>query len=239
LRLLSEYPSDVPVVFSYSHHLLNFILPQLYFPASFTDPPPLLPDPQSLNVVELGSGCGLAAVAFSRFFRRYTCTDQFDCLKNLEANLVSNGLTVEYGEGWAESSSGDGKRTVGLKELDWVELVQQQLPSGNKASSASTSTHSASILPSSAIYDIILAADCIYNPFLILPFLSTIAHLSEPNHTVVLVAIELRSQEVTEEFLAAWLEETETRGAWEVWRIKDFQPDGGSVHALWAAWRKR
>jgi hypothetical protein len=150
--------------------------------------------------------------------------------------LETNGLEVQYEEDRDDEDrdprSGE-RRRVGMKELDWVSYV-------TRTTSSTASTRSISTTPSAlpTVYDILLASDCIYNPFLIIPFLSTIAHFAKPNHTVVLVAMELREVSVTEEFLALWLEETE-RGSWEIWRVRDFEFDGGSSHVLWAAWRTR
>ena len=85
--------------------------------------------------------------------------------------------------------------------------------------------------------DLVLAVDCIYNPSLISPLLSTISQLATPNHTLALVVSELRSEDVMREFLEGWLAR-ELDG----WKLYNVNGDGegcllGARYAMWVGWR--
>ena len=98
------------------------------------------------------------------------------------------------------------------------------------ASSAPSST-ARRILRSSVLgspserVDLIIAVDTLYNTCLIPPFLATLeefAHGRGPEvdggvreSTAVLVAVELRDEDVIRVFLEGWL----SLGDWEIWRV--------------------
>lgn len=77
------------------------------------------------------------------------------------------------------------------------------------------------------------------------PLLSTFAHFAKPNHTIVLVVIELRQADVIQEFLELWLKEGE--GRWEIRRLVGNDDDpvgsgwgaGEGRFAGWIGWRTR
>ena len=114
--------------------------------------------------------------------------------------------------------------------------------------------------------DLVIAVDCIYNQSLVPAFLDTLDYFASNRNvetedsevygsrlrfarrSCVLVAVELRSEDVMREFLRQWL----ARGTWEVWRI-DWVPEectAGSVDtealtkagldvcfAVWVGWK--
>ena len=97
--------------------------------------------------------------------------------------------------------------------------------------------------------DFIVVADCIYNPALLPALVEVINHYTRTDHTRVLVAVELRSEDVLREFLELWL----SSGAWELWRIEK-REDGmdtevnerkepedlywlGYEFAIWLGWK--
>ena len=102
--------------------------------------------------------------------------------------------------------------------------------------------------------DLVVAVDCVYNPSLIPAFLDTLEFFAScrtaksedaegnGNKTgafgaCVLVAVELRSEEVLREFLQQWL----GRVTWEVWRIEWEEGETGLdvSFAVWVGWKTR
>lgn len=74
------------------------------------------------------------------------------------------------------------------------------------------------------------------------PLIATFSHFTVPNHTVVLVMIELRSADVIREFLELWLEDGE--GRWEIRRLVGEEGEGGwgeggGRFVGWVGWRTR
>lgn len=111
--------------------------------------------------------------------------------------------------------------------------------------------------PKSYTYpDLIVSLDCIFNPSLFSPLISTLTLFCQPDHTLVLLVIELRSSEMVREFLKDWLEFDEKHGLKEKWKIKSLENEesnddemsdegirkrlGGMSkgYALWLAWRE-
>jgi hypothetical protein len=79
---------------------------------------------------------------------------------------------------------------VHLEEQDWVEISDSM-----KRRESMGSAHAAS--HPCQTYDLILAVDCIYNEYLVRPFIDTLSYYCQPgSSTVVLVVVELRSSDV-------------------------------------------
>lgn len=121
--------------------------------------------------------------------------------------------------------SDNAEKNVSVEALDWCELLL----------SPTASRESRFRLAHADPPDAILAADCVYNPALIPAFVNALSHYARPGRTVAVVAVELRSSEVVQEFLAAWIGD----GCWEVWRLEDEEGDGwlGPDFAIWVGWK--
>jgi hypothetical protein len=64
-------------------------------------------------------------------------------------------------------------------------------------------------------------------------------YVSSPNSTVVLVAMELRAEDVTREFLERWLLLGD--GEWDIWRVSDAyreQLAAGKPYVVWAGMKR-
>lgn len=169
---------------------------------------------QKATVVELGCGIsGLIGLSLHRKVETYLLTDQQYVLKKLQDNLDVN---MASGSKKALSS----KSRLRAAPLDWE-------------------FHTASnILPAIDNHqiDLLLACDCIYNDFLILPFVEMCKDVCELSHTkttVLLVAQQLRSDDVLTQWLAASLR------YFDIWRVPDGELSselvsgtGFSVHLL-------
>jgi len=78
--------------------------------------------------------------------------------------------------------------------------------------------------------DILLVVDCVYNPSLVPPLTEAMSYFAG-DQTTVIVFMELRSEDVTQEFLASWMQS----GAWIIWRIPH-----STIHpryVLWVGWK--
>ena len=178
------------------------------------------------TVLELGCGVsGLLALVGAGRVRKWVATDQeyvFRLLRgNVEENLprpVDKGGRKKGRRGKKEKEK-EGKAAVGgvgleesniqLLALDWESSIVSELPAliGLEAGRG---------------VDLVLACDCIYNDALIAPFVTTCADVCRLNRregegiqTVCLVAQQLRSDEVFETWLEAFVE------LFWVWRVPD------------------
>ncbi|KAL5492424.1 RKM5 [Sanghuangporus weigelae] len=154
---------------------------------------------------------------------------------------------------------------VTVEPLDWLELHRhRQRASPRHGSGGANSTtiltgrsNTAFRLAHADPPELIVIADCVYNPALIPCLLSAMEHYATPARTCVLVAVELRSADVVREFLESWA----GLGGWEIWRVgrtavgsrgsdADRESDGGGdadVHAndgwlgvdfaVWVGWK--
>ena len=115
---------------------------------------------------------------------------------------------------------------VSVEELDWLELLECP-PASRETRFRLAYTETGP--------DVILAADCVYNPALIPAFVCALSHYAQPGRTVAVVAVELRASDVLQEFLAAWIAD----GCWEIWRLEGDGDDGwlGPDFAVWVGWK--
>ena len=104
--------------------------------------------------------------------------------------------------------SSDPEQFVSVEALDWVALQRTSSISPSKVSSLFRLTHADPP-------DLIISVDCVYNTALIPALLGTIDHYASPGRTRVLVAVELRAEDVMREFLERWLAMKD----WVVWRV--------------------
>lgn len=163
----------------------------------------------STNVVELGCGvAGLIGLVLSPLIATYVLTDQAYVLKYLRENVVSNMPTLndkKRSKGMKSDPSLASNRSPSLQimHLDWERDSAENLRSS---------------LPSGSNIDVLLLCDCIYNTYLIRPLIQVcteICKMNDSKTTVVLIAQQIRTDDVFEEWLSRFLEE------FLVWRIKD------------------
>ncbi|BGP12671.1 hypothetical protein JCM10213_008808 [Rhodosporidiobolus nylandii] len=210
LDLLRHRKGDTgSVLWRLSLHLATYLLRSHHFPHAAH--PPLLPLLSTSRVLEVGSGTGFLGLALRSIFlspivesggsekASWTFTDQLENLPLVVRNLRGNGV---------DPSASGTMWDVAIEELDWV----AESTAWEKAPGSLYSSPSSEAEPP----DLILAADCIYNPSLSAPLARTILRHSGPK-TVVLIASELRDEEPLEAFLRAWTEEGGER--WRVARL--------------------
>jgi len=106
-----------------------------------------------------------------------------------------------------------------VQDLDWTTL--QSAPPTLRAKAFSFED-----------IDILLVVDCVYHPSLVSPLVDTIRYLTTPGKTTVVVAVELRAEDVVREFLEAWLK---SDPRWQIWSVGERRLD--STYALWMGWR--
>ena len=181
-------------------------------------------------VLELGCGIsGLIGLALAPKVRRYIATDQEYILKILRQNLhqiVSEATPTKVSRlgrksKLKSSSQPEPQAGVEVLSLDWESSSMDDLP--------------AILGDSSDGIDAILSCDCIYNETLLEPFIRTCAEIcrlrqvSKERPTICIVAQQLRSSIVFEEWLAKFHE------FFRVWRLpdsllgKDLKSDSGFV----------
>lgn len=194
-----------------SLHLAKLLLTQHHFPPST----PLFPDWSTSTLLELGSGTGFLGLALRGTTAHWTYSDQLVSLSLLVKNLRKNHAPID-------------DSTTAVRELDWVVERDEGLRRGATARQRRSSAGQ----PEAAPPDLIIAADCIYNPALSGPLAYTIDHVAGPE-TLVLVASELRDEEPLELFLREWRE----RG-WEVARAVFEEEVMGWNFVVWVGWRK-
>ncbi|KDQ19016.1 hypothetical protein BOTBODRAFT_28495 [Botryobasidium botryosum FD-172 SS1] len=200
------------VLWRASVHLARLLLTQHHFPPPPPQTPLLAPTRLSTShILELGAGTGLLGVLLSPLVARYTITDIAPITPLIKKNLSLNGL---------HTSS-----TVSVEELDWVQI--HTTPPASRARLFPSLSGRASEPP----VDLVLCVDCLYNPALVGPLVSTIAHVA--GAALVLVVSELRDEDVLRAFLERWVGVE----GWEVWRV------GGNLldphFVAWVGWKNK
>jgi predicted nicotinamide N-methyase len=135
------------------------------------------------RAVELGSGMGLAGMAFALLGAEVTLTDITDSVltllrRNVENNITPTALRLKDAA-WAADCVGK----VRVEELDW----------GRKE-------HYSSVSPP---FDYVIAADCVYSEVAVPLFLATVLAMVGPLG-VVIVCNEFRSQTVHDLFVESF-----------------------------------
>jgi predicted nicotinamide N-methyase len=159
-------------------------------------------------IVELGCGVsGLIGLVLCRSVKRYVLTDQEYVMKYLRANIAANSTTIEVSTSGSNRKGGEKGETKGdnltALALDWENDSAEILKT---------------VIPENSSIDVVLVCDCVYNEYLIDPLVQTCVDVcrlvaSAAATTVVLVAQQLRSDTVTEQFLEALMKE------FDVWRV--------------------
>ena len=152
------------------------------------------------RVLELGSGSGLLASALGSLLEGegslVVATEQEDRMPLLRRNLAANSKATKSSQGSSclEWVYGNGGR-VRARELDWFD----------------PSTYVDADIDPEEGFDLVIAADTIYNEPVTLKFVSTLASLccnSRPDtsSTPAIICLELRTQEIHLVFLEAMLQ---------------------------------
>lgn len=184
--------------------------------------------------------------------RHYTATDLDYLVPLIRKNIALNIASVQQDLFPRASSSSSPRhksnishRTanaqiqprVAVEALDWTEL----------RTAAPHRRDSLFRLENADPPDVIIVADCIFNPALLPALIEVINHYARTDHTRVLVAVELRAEDVVREFLELWL----SSGDWEIWRFEKERGDEAGNQgteaedsswlsdefALWVGWK--
>ena len=165
------------------------------------------------TVLELGCGvCPIIALLMKSRVSRYIATDQDYVLKRFRQNLAENArscqtkpLKTRPGKRrTVKDFESHQTRTVEVLELDWEHSCIEGLPDIIRQGPTST------VRPWNGL-DIIVACDCIINEKMVVPFVNACVALcrfrkttreGQLAPTVCVVAQQLRSPEVFEEWLA-------------------------------------
>ena len=170
------------------------------------------------------SGTGLLSIALSPLVAHYAATDIQDLLPLIRKNLVLNF------PGWPHVPSKQGiGHNISVEELDWETL--HSTPPSRRAQL---------FPPPSAPWDLVLIVDCIYHPALLPSLLATIDYIATSVLTTVVVAVELRAEDVIRDFLEQWL--SLGGGEWEVWRVGNDKVTEGILaidkpYVMWVGWK--
>lgn len=83
--------------------------------------------------------------------------------------------------------------------------------------------------------DLVLCVDCVYNPSLFPALVDAIKAVCA-QHTVIMIAVQLRAYDTMREFFAEWLGNDEFRA----FSVEDdaLPPEYRQGYAMWIAWRK-
>jgi hypothetical protein len=162
---------------------------------------------KSANILELGAGTGLLGLLLAPYVQGYTCTDLPELVPLIKKNFSINNSLLP-----------SSKERLVAEPLNWVDVYECPPTSRYRLFSRNIYGMPKDLdlngNPDSGV-DLILAVDCVYNPALILPLLTTIDLFAAPGRTTVLVVMELRDEDVVREFLLKWTEMSD----WEIWRI--------------------
>lgn len=189
----------------------------------------------SSTVVEVGCGVnGLIALSVAPSIAHYIATDQEYVLKVLRQNIDDNTVSEPRGKvkpAGRRKAGGSGKAANGalqparnssnihLTTLDWeVDEIQGFPRTIHELTGSDTAATDV---------DVVIGCDCIYNSYLIKPFVAACAefcrlreasalHRGErPDPTLLIIAQQLRMADVFE----SWI--TEMKKAFKVWRAPE------------------
>lgn len=185
-----------------------------------------------LNVLELGSGTGVLPALLLTYLAgaaphrpiHWTATDQSEMLPLLSRNL-------------ARLKQADGAITSQARQLDWIECSRVYRSTSSYAGGIDGFRQSVLDTSPGRPVDLLVAVDCVFNPSLFASLIDSIDAFTTPNHTMVLVLIELRSSDATMQFLETWLAKGSER--WQIWTVPAEQLTCGldQGYAAWIAWR--
>ncbi len=158
--------------------------------------------------LELGCGPGLAGVAWAAAGARVILTDLEPCLPLAARSIQLSGVgarAIAVRLGWGEPGA-VGVAGAAAAAAGWVDLPSSAT---NAAAAASASA--------AAVPDLLLAADCVYDPALFAPLLATLAQFGRAGTHRVLLA-HVRRWRTDRRFWAAARQE---------WEVVDVTRGGG------------
>jgi SAM-dependent methyltransferase len=171
------------------------------------------------KILELGSGTGTLSILLGQLVKEWTATDIAELLPLIAKNHKHNITRL-------------ARTNLNFRELDWTWSSQMF------ARNAQEMVHQQ--------YDLLFAADCLYNEALLQPFVNTINRV---NSKYVVIISELRSAEVLRLFIQLWL----ASGTWHIYRVGGYNhsderlvkkeseehPDEplGHKHVMWVGWK--
>ncbi|EKM82033.1 hypothetical protein AGABI1DRAFT_70649 [Agaricus bisporus var. burnettii JB137-S8] len=166
------------------------------------------------HILELGAGTGILSILLSPLCHQYTVTDIEELVPLIQKNVE---LNVPKGSGLSSN--------IQVLPLDWVAL--KNTPPARLAEEQTATP-----------VDILLVVDCIYHPSLLPPLIETINYLTRPNKkTIVMVVVELRSDQVVREFLELWIDSgNQSSMKWKIYRC----PLGiiAGPYVVWIGWKE-
>jgi Lysine methyltransferase len=177
------------------------------------------------TVLELGCGIsGIIGLTLGPLIESYILTDQEYVMKFLNQNLAENQLA-------SSSSASKSRKSTSRSKKDSIRATSTNAVSKIIAKPLDWETDqiTASLSGSEQLsFDAVIACDCIYNDALIKPLVDTCRDACQlrladgkETLTVCIVAQQLRSAEVFEE----WLKEFHK--VFRVWRVPDEELTGG------------
>ena len=161
-----------------------------------------------VQVLELGGGTGLLGLILAPFTSHYTCTDLPELVPLIKKNILLNGKLLS-----------ECPDRLSYNALNWNDVYECPPAARERLfSKGLTDTRLVDNLnkeSSNPGFDLILVVDCVYNPSLIPPLLTTIDLYTTLDRTAVLVVMELRDDDVLREFLTQW----SRMPGWEIWSV--------------------
>lgn len=161
------------------------------------------------TIVELGCGIsGLIGLILAPGIKKYVLTDQAYVSKVLQGNLLANRSTSRTSQNLRYGPSSASLDNLIFHSLDWEKDTVHGL--------------SEVLGPKAQQVNFLIACDCIYNEHLIQPFVETCADVcllgstvgsDRDIPTVLLVAQQLRSEEIFQSWLDASLKK------FDIWRV--------------------
>lgn len=186
------------------------------------------------HILELGSGTGILPLMLlsHSYLVKFSgnlvwlATDQANMLPLLRKNLNRCPQTHVEELDWVEASKVYHSQSVSMRKS----FLRDTFQTFNKGQDQQEVRFA----------DVIIATDCIFNPFLFKPFIDTLNLCSFPQKTIVMVICELREPEAMTEFLQTWLKTGKKGEQWFIQTLQGQQVLGsrllcGSV--VWVAWR--
>lgn len=167
------------------------------------------------------AGTGLLGVILSPYVQHYTITDIDYLIPLLRRNIALNLPSIPSKESPSRTPTKHGRKSesnhhisttnsqitnITVEALDWT-VLRATVPHRRAG---------LFLLEHADPPDFVIIADCIYNPALLPALVDTINHYARTDHTRILVAVELRADDVLREFLELWI----ASGNWEIWRIE-------------------
>ena len=183
------------------------------------------------RVLELGAGTGVVPVslfcdsgwAVPNAPIEWLTTDRAENLSLLQKNIDTR--TSPY-------------VNISVTELDWLEVVrfchERRSPSMlDKFINSILSSYSPDVCK---FPDLILCIDCVYNQALHDALVATLTTFSAPQHTVILLIMQLREVENTRAFLESWT----SRDLFDIYALEAslLPPPLRQGYVAWVAWRR-